>query len=153
VPPLPSFVDSWLGLLEPGFRERCERLQSHHFVYISAPGGVTPLHHDFWDTHAFLAQVVGRKHAILFDPRFMAELYRDSTGDVRAMMRDPEFGSIEGWCTDLTPGDLLVIPGRWLHYVETLETSITYSADWIDANNWRRYLCEATAALAKQGEP
>ncbi len=150
VPRMPDFIDSWLDLLDPDFRAQCERLQSHHFVYLSVPGGITPLHHDFWDTHAFLAQITGVKHAILFDPQHMDALYTDETGDVRRMAKNPAFADIEGWSATLTPGDFLVIPARWLHYVETTEPSITYSADWIDGANWREYTSLATAALRER---
>jgi hypothetical protein len=47
---------------------------------------------------------------------------------------------------------MLIIPSGWLHYVETIETSLTYSADWIDANNWRAYVRDAAEALRRKGE-
>ena len=64
------------------------------------------------------------------------------------MREKPEYANIEGWTATLQPGDFLVIPSRWLHYVETLEPSITYSADWIDGSNWHAYVAMATEALA-----
>jgi ribosomal protein L16 Arg81 hydroxylase len=62
-------------------------------------------------------------------------------------MFDPPYDSLEGWRVELTPGDLLIIPSQWLHYVETLETSLTYSAAWIDETNWERYVEEAKRKL------
>ena len=147
VPAMPAFVDDWLTMLDARFRERCMHMQSHHFVYLSAPGGVTPLHHDFWDTHAFLAQVRGRKRAFLFAPDDMELLYAEEHGDVRRMMRDARYAKVHGWSGELGPGDMLIIPSRWMHYVETVETSVTYSADWIDAANWRAYVAGAQAML------
>lgn len=151
VPPMPAFIDSWMGRLSPAFRDACERRQSHYYVYLSAAGGMTPLHQDFWKTHGFLAQIAGRKEAILFAPDLLEELYRESTGDVRRMMTDPAFDAVEGWRAELTPGDLLIIPSQWLHFVETIETSLTYSAAWIDGGNWRAYLRDATEALSREG--
>lgn len=154
VPDMPEFIESWLDLLENSFRERCQLLQSHHFVYLSIAGGITPLHHDFWDTHAFLAQISGTKQAVLFSPSFMDTLYQEQTGDVRRMIDDPRFDDVEGWSATLHPGEMLIIPSRWLHYVETLEPSITYSADWIDGSNWRAYAALATKALHdREGRP
>lgn len=147
VPAKPEFIESWLDLLEPEFRAAACRAQSHHFVYLSIAGGVTPLHHDFWDTHAFLAQVSGRKRAVLFAPAHMDRLYRHPTGDVPEMMTDPAFADIAGWEAILEPGHMLVIPSQWLHWVETLTPSITYSMDWIDASNWRRYVNFGTEML------
>jgi len=150
VPELPPFIDSWMDRLDPEFRDACECRQAHDYVYLSAPGGVTPLHQDFWATHTFLAQIAGRKEAILFSPDFIEELYRDSTGDVRKMMADPSYDAVAGWRVELTPGDMLIIPSRWLHYVETIETSITYSAAWIDGSNWDAYVRGATEALSRE---
>jgi hypothetical protein len=146
--PLPPFIDSLMGHLSPAFRDACERRQSHYYVYLSVPGGVTPLHQDFWKTHTFLAQITGRKEAILFPSDLAETLYRESTGDVRKMMTDPSYDSVAGWRVELTPGDMLIIPSQWLHYVETIETSLTYSAAWIDGSNWRAYVRDATETLS-----
>lgn len=152
VPEVPPFIESWMDRLDPEFRDACERRQSHYYVYLSAPGGVTPLHQDFWKTHTLLAQIAGRKEAILFPPDLKEELYRDDTGDVRRMMTDPIYDSVEGWRVELTPGDLLIIPSQWLHYVETIETSLTYSAAWIDGSNWDAYVSDATEVLSGEME-
>jgi hypothetical protein len=146
--PLPPFIDSLMCRLSPAFRDACERRQSHYYVYLSVPGGVTPLHQDFWKTHTFLAQITGRKEAILFPSDLAETLYRESTGDVRKMMTDPSYDSVAGWRVELTPGDMLIIPSQWLHYVETIETSLTYSAAWIDGSNWRSYVRDATETLS-----
>ncbi len=151
VPERPKFIESWLDLLDPDFLQTALHAQSHHFVYLSTAGGVTPLHHDFWGTHAFLAQVVGRKRAVLFHPRDMDLLYEEPSGDVPKMMRDPRFADIDGWEGELGPGDLLLMPSKFLHWVETLSPSITYSADWIDGCNWKIYVEEGTKALADRG--
>jgi hypothetical protein len=149
VPALPDFIECWRSLLDPDFSSECEALQSHYFVYLSAQGGVTPLHDDFWDTHAFLAQISGRKEAFLFHPDNMPLLYSEPSGNVRQMMKARKFANVEGWRATLSPGDMLILPSRWLHYVETAETSITYSADWIDGSNWRSYVAQAKQALVE----
>ena len=147
VPEYPTVLESWLPLLGNDFADRCLQFRSHHFVFLSVAGGVTPLHHDFWDTHAFLAQVRGEKRAILFAPQHAEVLYRDAAGDVREMLNRSQYRDVNGWAGVLSPGDFLLIPSRWLHFTETLTDSVTYSADWIDASNWRSYLASALAAL------
>lgn len=151
VPRTPSFIECWLPLLHPVFVERCQRIQPHYFVYLSAPGAYTPLHMDFWDTHAFLAQIRGKKRAVLFAPEHEALLLADETRDARRMKDDPRYASVVGWEGFLDPGDLLVLPSRWLHFVETLEPSITYSADWVDGVNWRQYVRYGKAMLRQHG--
>jgi hypothetical protein len=150
VPEFPPFLDCWMNRLDPAFREACERQQAHYFVYLSVPGAMTPLHQDFWATHTFLAQIAGRKEAVLFAPELLPELYRDPTGDVRTMMADPTYDALEGWRVELTRGDLLIIPSGWFHYVETIETSLTYSGAWIDGGNWDAYVRLATEALSRE---
>ena len=151
VPEFPPFIDSWMDRLDPEFRDACERRHSHYYVYLSVPGGMTPLHQDFWGTHTFLAQIEGRKEAILFAPDLLDELYRDDTGDVRRMMTDPSYDSVTGWRVELTRGDILIIPSGWLHFVETIERSLTYSGAWIDGTNWDEYVRQATETLSAAG--
>jgi Cupin-like domain len=150
VPEMPEFIESWLDMLNPQFVSLCQQVQSHHFVYLSISGGVTPLHHDFWDTHAFLAQIRGTKRAFLFHPKYMRELYSDHSGDVLKMFSDPCYDHITCWSAELSPGKLLIIPSRWLHWVETLSPSITYSADWIDGTNWKQYVEEGRRFLEER---
>jgi hypothetical protein len=151
VPATPSFIESWQNLLNARFVQSCNSAQSHHFVYLSIRGGVTPLHHDFWDTHAFLAQIVGTKRAMLFHPKYMNELYSEPTGDASLMLTNPTYSHVTCWSAELSPGQMLIIPSRWLHWVETLSPSITYSADWIDGSNWRRYVDEGSRSLGAKG--
>ncbi|GAB4512416.1 MAG: hypothetical protein Tsb0019_08990 [Roseibium sp.] len=151
VPRLPKFIECWFDMLDPEFVEKCQRLQSHQFVYLSIAGGITPLHHDFWETHAFLAQICGKKRAVLFHPKYMDELYREPTGDVPTLMRDPAFDHMTCWSAELEPGQILIIPSNWLHWVETLTPSITYSIDWIDGSNWQAYVAEGQKALETRG--
>lgn len=151
VPETPDFVDSWLPLLNPAFVAACRRIQPHYFVYLSAKGAYTPLHIDFWDTHAFLAQICGLKRATLFHPKYVDLLLSDATKDVRKMLDADRYATVEGWTADLGPGDLLIVPSRWLHFVETLEFSITYSTDWAGGTNWRAYVRNGTQALKRRG--
>lgn len=150
VPEAPGFIDSWLNLLCPEFVADCKQLQHHHYVYLSGKGAYTPLHADFWDTHAFLAQVSGKKHATLFDPVYTDLLMSDPSRDVRKMVKDKCYDAVEVWTAELNPGELLIIPSRWLHAVETLEASITYSMDWIDGSNWESYVHYGKYAIGQR---
>lgn len=150
VPATPAMIDCWFRLLDPTFVALCRRVQSHHYVYLSAPGAYTPFHADFWATHAFLAQISGRKRAVLIAPGH-ASVTAGATRDDRLMRNDDRYRDVTAWSAELDPGHLLVIPSGWLHAVETLTPSITYSADWIDGANWRAYLRGATMALRRKG--
>jgi ribosomal protein L16 Arg81 hydroxylase len=66
---------------------------------------------------------------------------------VRKLMADPTYHNVPGWRVELTPGDILIIPSQWLHYVETIETSLTYSGAWIDGSNWDAYVRQAREVL------
>ena len=76
VEPTPYFVDDWIPLLPPELRQL---LQETHFrpcwILIGPKGSISRLHYDFFHTHAYLAQIIGRKKCILFSPKDSEILY------------------------------------------------------------------------------
>jgi hypothetical protein len=151
-PPLPDFIESKLAEVPIDIREEFLGVQAHHFVFMSTTGALTPLHFDFWNTHAFLAQVTGRKWAALFPPSYAALVQAPENGNVRAMLDNPAYEHVTGWAGTLEPGDMLILPSQWLHYVETLTPSITYSANWIDETNWQAYAPMARDTIQRRGD-
>ena len=112
-------------------------------------GTVTPCHHD--PKHNLLCQAVGRKYVRLWpadtqqedDPAWTAEgsaLYPHETGmhtnssrvDVRApdLNAFPRFGSAPYFECVLEPGEMLYIPPRWWHYVQSMDCSFSCSFWW-----------------------
>jgi len=138
--PSPSFTPDWSHYL-PRFYKRACWQRAHHYLYLAAPGALTPLHFDFWDTHAYLCQVTGSKFCVLFSPEDSEHIYRGAIDPLALdFSRHPNARQAVAWVGMLREGQTLFVPSRWWHYVVTERTSITLSYDWFDSTNCRSYL-------------
>ena len=110
-------------------------LLSEGAVWLSGAGTINPLHYDF--TSALMAGVVGEKRYVLFpfrDGRWLGTrasrlLWRTasldpSTATAGALAHTTPYEHV------LRPGELLFIPYRWWHYMETSVFSASVSWWW-----------------------
>lgn len=117
----------------------CPRwLLSNPALWVCGGGTVNPLHYDF--NNALMAGVVGEKRYVLFPPDDSAKI---SSRSGRLLWRttlldltEPNYAEFPGLsettpyeCT-LRPGELLFIPYRWWHFMETSVFSISVSWWW-----------------------
>lgn len=135
--PHPAFAEDWVLRLPPDqraeFEEHCPRFWA---VFIGPAGTVTTLHRDFGNTHSWLAQIEGRKRALLFSPDDAPRLYDGAVDPERPdLTRFPEFAQAVAWEGEFGPGELLLTPGGWWHHVRGLTTSITVSHNFFDGQN------------------
>lgn len=102
--------------------------------WIGPAGTVTGYHADIGDNQ--LSQVVGRKLVKFVSPDQGDRVYRhrkyDPNGIACAVNADawdqqahPLFASTDAFYAVLGPGDSVYIPGRWFHYVRSLDASIS----------------------------
>lgn len=90
---------------------------------------------------AFIEQVVGRKYVRLYDPLHTHQLAPHQAGmhtnasrvdlhsaDVEA--RFPGFREVPYTDVVLGPGDMLYMPPRWWHFVQSLSVSFSVSFWW-----------------------
>ncbi|CAH2235089.1 bifunctional peptidase and arginyl-hydroxylase JMJD5 [Pararge aegeria] len=101
-------------------------------------GTVSPLHHD--PKKNLLAQVVGEKQIFLFSPQQSEYLYphqhelliNTARVDPRKpdLEKHPKFKEAKGFFCVLKPGQMLYIPPRWWHFVESLSVSFSVSFWW-----------------------
>mmetsp|Transcript_23459 Transcript_23459/g.28210 ORF Transcript_23459/g.28210 Transcript_23459/m.28210 type:complete len:230 (+) Transcript_23459:81-770(+) len=105
-------------------------------VFVTSQHLRTPLHSD--ERHALLLHVAGRKRVVIIDPetsdRFPSRLrmllrLRSISGTQddlyqadNYLLRDMRFYSF-----DLHPGDVLFLPKRWLHDIESLSNTISFA--------------------------
>lgn len=101
-------------------------------------GTVSPLHYD--PKKNLLAQVVGEKRVFLFVPSDSEFLYPHEeellTNTARVDPREPNFEKYPNykeargyWCI-LRPGQMLFIPPKWWHFIESLSISFSVSFWW-----------------------
>ncbi|CAF4897912.1 unnamed protein product [Pieris macdunnoughi] len=126
-------------IIEP---EYCSFAETDDGVNIMAwygpKGTVSPLHHD--PTKNLLAQVVGEKRIYLFSPKDSENLYPydsellDNTARVDPRSPDlnkyPKYQDAKAYYCVLKPGQMLFIPPKWWHFVESLSISFSVSFWW-----------------------
>jgi histone arginine demethylase JMJD6 len=120
------------------------------------------IHQDVLATHAWLAQISGRKRYWMWPPQAKPGRGGLAPGETAVV----GFGH-NGWnkvdlATDLRAafpddeprlatlgaGDVIFIPCGWWHTVETLEPSINLSGNWFNASNWADVQREAQLKLS-----
>ena len=139
----PKFVEDWFPLLPAAFRkvlEETTKYLSGGFL-IGPAGSTATLHADILHTHAYLAQIAGRKKCVLFSPEDSDVLYG---GDVDPTQPDfkkfPLFRRATAYECVLEPGELLFIPSDWWHHVVALDKSITVSYNFFNRVNFGAYI-------------
>jgi hypothetical protein len=134
----PYFIeDLFARLPEPARRFMDEHGSPVHYLFLAPKGSVSFLHTDYWGTHAYLAQLAGRKLCVLFGPEDDARVYGGAIRNPLAtdLERFPLFADATAHVGVLEAGELIFIPSGWWHFVVGLEPSLTYSYDFFDRNN------------------
>ncbi|XP_072940479.1 bifunctional peptidase and arginyl-hydroxylase JMJD5 [Epargyreus clarus] len=101
-------------------------------------GTLSPLHHD--PKRNLLTQVVGEKQIFLFSPEDSEYLYPHEhellTNTARVDPRNPnyilypKYRQAKTYYCVLRPGQMLYIPPKWWHFVESLSVSFSVSFWW-----------------------
>ena len=141
--PAPYFVLDLVSALSPALRDALEWASKRVYtaVYIGPEGSLSSLHRDFWNTHAYLAQIRGRKRALLFSPEDWNFLYGGQVDPEQPdFKRFPLFDHATPYECIIEPGDTLLIPANWPHHVRGLEKSITISRNFFNDSNFTQYM-------------
>jgi hypothetical protein len=143
IAPAPYFVQDLVPALNATLREVFEWTSKREYtaVFIGPEGSLSALHRDFWHTHAYLAQIIGRKRAILFSPVDSNFLYGGQVDPERPdLERFPLFDQATAYECVIGPGDTLLIPSKWWHHVRGLEKSITVSHNFFNDTNLTQHM-------------
>jgi hypothetical protein len=141
--PAPYFVADWVTTLKPALRKVFEWTSRRDYwaVYIGPEGALSRLHQDFWHTHAYLALIQGRKHAILFSPEDSELLYKGRVDPEQPdLERFPLLERATAYECVIEPGELLFMPPGWWHQVRSLEKSIVLSHSFFNGVNVNEHL-------------
>lgn len=136
----PAHCYDWFNLLPKAVRFPSPR------IYIGPRGAVTTLHQDRWDSHFWMAQLQGRKRWILFPPHEAEFLYPASSNkggliryqlqpDTPDLEQFPLFAKSHGVECVIGPGDLLIVPGGWLHWVKSLDPTLSLTHNYMAPGN------------------
>jgi hypothetical protein len=143
IEPAPYFVLDLVSALNPTLREVFEWTSRKQYtaLLIGPQGSLSALHQDFWSTHSYLAQIRGRKRAILFSPKDSNLLYGGQVDPEQPdFERFPLFDCATAYECVIEPGDMLLTPANWWHHVRGLEKSITVARNFFSDTNLAQYL-------------
>ena len=123
---IPEYFFDWFTFL-PGFMRLI-----YPRIFIGPKGAVTPLHDDVWGTHAWLAELLGRKRWILFSPDQRELLYNYKVQpDKPDLERFPLFRKAKPLETTIGPGDIIFVPGGWPHHVVSLDATLSLTHNFM----------------------
>ncbi len=112
---------------------------NHLWLYVSIKGALTPLHQDNNCVIAYLAQLKGKKRAVLFSPDDKPYYYKQGVGYMDPLDPDeadfPDWRRARRWEATLNEGELLIWGPDWAHHVRTLSDSVTVSFDIVNSTN------------------
>ena len=112
---------------------------NHLWLYVSIAGALTPLHQDNNAVIAYLAQLSGRKLALLYSPDDKPYYYSKDVGYMDPLNPDeatfPDWRRARPWMATLDEGDTLIWGSDWAHHVRTLSNSVTVSFDIVNSTN------------------
>jgi len=146
----PRFIEDWVPLLPDAFRKTLDNATRYFLagLMIGPKNAQIGLHYDFLETHAYLAQIVGRKRCVLFSPDDSAALYDGAVNpDEPEFEKFPLFRNATAYECILEPGELLFIPYRWWHHVVALDNSITVNYNFFNRVNFGAFLTSLFQAL------
>ncbi len=116
---------------------------NHVWLYVSLAGALTPLHQDNNAVIAYLAQLQGRKEAILYSPEDKPHFHNPAVGYLNPLAPNedefPTWRQARPWTASLEAGELLIWGPNWAHHVVTVSQSITVSFDIVNSINLDAY--------------
>lgn len=146
------FIDDLLPTLPRSLRRFLDRCASPiHYAFFSPAGSVSFLHTDYWATHAYLAQLAGRKLCVLFAPEDSGNVYDGAIRNPFTVdpVRFPLFARAEPHVCVLNAGDIAFIPSGWWHFVIGLTPCLTYSYNFVTRHNLGHYLTHLVSVFTE----
>jgi len=143
---MPKYCRDWFHLL-PSFM-----LRPGPRIFMGPKGAVTNLHQDMWGTHFWMAHLTGRKRWILFPPDQAKFLYPaadnkphrvvryDVKPDNPDLERFPLFRQAKGLECTVNPGEIIIVPSNWAHWVISVEPTISLTHNYMGPENLRSCL-------------
>jgi hypothetical protein len=126
----------------------------HYAIYLSRKGTVTTLHFDYHHTFGCLAQLLGEKTFILFEPGAFTESDGSNFDPEHPdYVLHPEMADRTARSGVLAPGEMLIVPPDWWHYARNHDHSITLSHNFFNQSNFAAYMRCIFVALCDGKDP
>lgn len=138
----PAAFEDWFGRLPSRLRPD----PPPHWIFVGPAGTYTPLHLDPWATHAWFAQLQGRKRFILFPPEDTRKICDGNQFvDVRHLIGTvtssgdaaQHFADCRPRVVTLKRGQLLFLPRGWAHAVLALDPSISLTHNFLSEGEFK----------------
>jgi len=139
----PNFVEDWTPFLPAALLKTLDEATRYFSsgLLIGPRNAQIGLHYDFLNTHAYLAQIIGKKRCMLFSPEDSAALYEGKVNvDEPDFEKFPLLRNATAYECTLAPGELLFLPHLWWHHVVSLEKTITVNYNFFNRVNFGGYL-------------
>lgn len=146
----PKSVEDWSPLLPAAFRKVLNDATRYFSrgILLGPAGSTSNLHQDYLHTHAYLAQIAGRKKCVLFSPEDSRALYQGKLNpDSPDFEKFPLFRNATAFECILEPGELLFMPCQWWHHVVALESTITVNYNFFNRVNFAAYVTDLVQRL------
>ncbi|XP_034190454.1 jumonji domain containing 4 [Osmia lignaria lignaria] len=136
------FASDWLNEY---YIANPELNDDYRFVYMGPKGTWTPLHADVFGSYSWSANIVGRKHWLLFPPG-QEDFLRDIHGQLIYDATSDELNDYTKYKAydkralkyiDViqAEGEIMFVPSGWHHQVWNLEDTISVNHNWINGCN------------------
>ncbi|MEX2205438.1 MAG: cupin-like domain-containing protein [Myxococcota bacterium] len=114
------------------------------WLYIGGAGTGSSLHQDVLGTHAWLAQLRGRKDWVLYPPdTFTAAEAATHDAFSRGAEATDSLARRTRWVAELCPGDVIFVPSLWWHQVQNPGPSMGLTGNFVNESNYSRVRDEA----------
>lgn len=144
IQPAPAIPDWTLALAKlPRALRFVEDVNRREYwsLYIGPADMLTTLHQDFGDSLSCLSMVRGTKRVILFPPDDSSNLYGGSVDPEHPnYTRFPRLAHATAHEGVIGPGEMLLLPPNWWHWLRATEKFMTVSHNFFNQVNARRHL-------------
>ena len=130
----PEYCYDWFRVVFPKFM-----LRPGPRIFMGPKGATTNLHQDMWGTHFWLAQLQGRKRWVLYSPdqyEFLKSYCWDIRPDQPDLKQYPEYAKVRGTECILAPGETIIVPRGWVHWVNSLDATISLTHNYMGPGNF-----------------
>jgi Cupin-like domain len=151
---VPEWFDNWERPFKKTFLPGSPY---HDIVVLAGPAGATTyIHRDRHRTHAWLAQIVGRKRWTIFPPDQFSLVYNkdfESGAPPFVNISNPDLENFPGFKDAspiefvLEPGELVFMPSGWLHQVTSLDPALSVSGNFVNGSNIGVFLKDACVEI------